>query len=502
MQKNNNNGPKRPVLVEKNHSKPKIKELRAPQQKKQTVGQQQMMQSSSQQAMSMANRRGPSLQERAEQHRRDMQQQEVAAQHSATQQPLKDTHVKEKTSSKKRKKQKAPSKPKKPGLLDAILVRGNAVAGAPDYFIMEVVAVLLAIGLVMVFSASSYRSLLENGNTYSYFIRQTASAVIGIAAAFVVMLLKPGIFQKVAPACLVLVFILLLFTLFAGEESLGATRWVTIAGVRFQPSEMAKPLMVICTADLVKNGPTDFAKDRNGIVTFLMLVATFGVIALEDLGSAMAIFGGCFAIFIVAGLSKRGIFGVVLAGFGVVGVYCAMEPYRIQRIFGFINQTDADAANGSAYQLVQSLYAFGSGQLFGVGLGNSGQKLLYLPGMHTDFIYSVIGEEFGLVGALLVLGLFMAFAWRGFWLATRIDDPFKSYLAFGATAIITVQALINMAVAVGVCPVTGITLPLISYGGTSLVITLMIVGVLLNMSRYADKTKKKRAPKNRTKNME
>lgn len=500
MQKNNNNGPKRPVLVEKNHSKPKIKELRSSQPKKQTVGQRQQMQMSSQQAMSMANRRGPSLQERAEQHRREMQQQEVPVQRTVKQQPMKEAHVKDKNVNKKRKKQQI--KQKKPSFLDQFLVRGNAVAGAPDYFIMEVVAVLLAIGLVMVFSASSYRSLLENGNAYSYFIKQTASAVLGILAAFMIMLLKPGIFQKLAPACLVFVFILLLFTLFAGEESLGATRWVTIAGVRFQPSEMAKPLMVICTADLVKNGPYDFIKERNSIVTFLMIVATFGVIALEDLGSALAIFGGCFAIFIVAGLSKRGIFGVVLAGLGVVAVYCAMEPYRIQRLFGFVNQTDADAANGSAYQLVQSLYAFGSGRLFGVGLGNSGQKLLYLPGMHTDFIYSVIGEEFGIVGALLVLGLFMAFAWRGFWIATRIDDPFKSYLAFGATAIITVQALINMAVAVGVCPVTGITLPLISYGGTSLVITLMIIGVLLNMSRYADKTKRKRTPKNRTKNIE
>lgn len=500
MQKNNNNGQKRPVLVEKNPIKPQVKnQPRRTPQNKQTVGQRQMMMESSHQAMSMANRRGPSLQERAEQHRREMVQ-EANGQRTAKMQQPKAQGVKNVSPKPKKRKQKPQksSLPKEPGMLDKLFVRGNAVAGAPDFFIMEVVAVLLAIGLIMVFSASSYRSLLENGNAYSYFIKQTASAVMGIIVAFMVMMLKPKFFQKVGPVLLIFVFFLLLFTLFAGEESLGATRWVTIAGIRFQPSEMAKPLMVICTADLIKNGPYEFVKDRNSIMTFLMIIATFAVIALEDLGSALAICGGCFAMFIVAGLSKRWIMGVIGAGLGVVAIYCIMEPYRIQRLLGFINQTDADAANGSAYQLVQSLYAFGSGGLFGVGLGNSGQKLLYLPGMHTDFIYSVIGEEFGIVGALLVLGLFMAFAWRGFWISTRIEDPFKSYLAFGATAVITVQALINMAVAVGVCPVTGITLPLISYGGTSLVITLTIVGILLNMSRYADKTKRKRTPRNKT----
>ncbi|MEE0511454.1 MAG: putative lipid II flippase FtsW [Peptococcaceae bacterium] len=502
MQKNSNNGQKRPVLVEQNHSTSKTKDQqRRKTQQKQTVGQRQMMQESSHQALSMANRRAPSLQERAEQHRREHEKETNEQQRVVKSRTVQSQHKKDVQSpTKTRKKQKSKkTSPKEPGVLDKIFVRGSAAAGAPDFFIMEVVAILLAIGLIMVFSASSYRSLLENGNAYSYFIKQTASAVMGIVVAFAVMMMNPGIFQKLAPVLLILVFFLLLFTLFAGEESLGATRWVTIAGIRFQPSEMAKPLMVICTADLIKNGPYEFVKDRNGIMTFLMILATFAVIALEDLGSALAICGGCFAMFIVAGLSKRWILGVIGAGIGVVAIYCIMEPYRIQRLLGFINQTDADAASGSAYQLVQSLYAFGSGGLFGVGLGNSGQKLLYLPGMHTDFIYSVIGEEFGIVGALLVLGLFMAFAWRGFWLATRIEDTFKSYLAFGETAIITVQALINMAVAVGVCPVTGITLPLISYGGTSLVITLTIIGILLNMSRYADKTKKRRVPKKTTK---
>ena len=247
MQKNNNNGQKRPVLVEKNPIKPQVKnQARRTPQNKQTVGQRQMMMESSHQAMSMANRRGPSLQERAEQHRREMVQ-EANGQRTAKMQQPKAQGVKNVPPKPKKRKQKSQksSLPKEPGMLDKLFVRGNAVAGAPDFFIMEVVAVLLAIGLIMVFSASSYRSLLENGNAYSYFIKQTASAVMGIIVAFMVMMLKPKFFQKVGPVLLIFVFFLLLFTLFAGEESLGATRWVTIAGIRFQPSEMAKPLMVI-----------------------------------------------------------------------------------------------------------------------------------------------------------------------------------------------------------------------------------------------------------------
>lgn len=502
MQQNNNNGPKRPVLVKKNNSSASSRDRRHPQQ---TVGQRQQVQQTSRQAMEMANARGPSLQERAEQHRRQMQEEETGArQHNARKPKAAPSHTK----SDKTKKNKPKKQVKAPGFTDKFFVRAQAGIGAPDHFIMEVVAVLLAIGLIMVFSASSYRSILEYGNAFHYFFSQLGAAVLGIVVAIFIMLVSPEIFRKLAPPFMGLVLLLLIFTLFAGEESLGATRWVTIAGVRFQPSELAKPLMVICTANLLKNGPYEMIMnrdrmfERNNIIVFIMIIASFCIIAVEDLGSAVAIFGGCFAVFIVAGLSKRWILGVFAAGLGVVAIYIAIEPYRIQRLFGFINQTDADAAGGSAYQLVQSLYAFGSGGLFGVGLGNSGQKLLYLPGMHTDFIYAVIGEEFGLVGALLVLGLFMAFAWRGFWISTRIEDPFKSYLAFGLTAIITVQALINMAVAVGVFPVTGITLPLISYGGTSLVITLAMIGLLLNMSRYADKTKHKRQPRTKTKTEE
>lgn len=499
MQQNNNKGPKRPILVQQDRIREPAQKRHRAAPSKQTVAEHQTVRSTTQHAMAMANSREPSLQDRAERQRIAQMQSERDG-HQPTQTMTSQHHRDERKQKNRKQNKKAAIQQKQPGLIDHFFVRANTTPGvtAPDYVIIEIVAVLLAIGLVMVFSASSYRSLLEYGNTYSYFIRQCAAAVLGIVAAFFVIMLSPDVLRRLAPIFLFFVLLLLIYTLFAGEESLGATRWVTIAGIRFQPSEMAKPLMVICTADLIKNGAYGFVFDeggwidRNNLIVFAMIVASFGVIAVEDLGSAIAVFGGCFAMFIVGGLTRRWIAGIIALGVGVVGIYIALEPYRIQRLFGFINQTDADAASGSAYQLVQSLYAFGSGGLFGVGLGNSGQKLYYLPEMHTDFIYSVIGEEFGIIGALLVLGLFLALAWRGFWLSTRIADPFKSYLCFGATAIIVVQALINMAVASGVFPVTGITLPLISYGGTSLVITLLNVGLILNASRYADKSKRKR----------
>lgn len=447
------------------------------------------------QSMYMGNSREPSIQERARLHQQEKEQARARAyeetRYNSKNEKTQKVKLEKSTLANKQAVAKINNKARTADTMSTLFPKEKK-QGTPDFLILEIAVALLVIGLVMVLSASSYRSLLESGSAFSYFIRQVASAVMGLIGMAIITYLSPNIIRRIAPVALVLVAVLVIVTIFKGEETLGATRWITIAGIRFTPSEMAKPLMVICTADLIKNSPYDVVKSRDNLLIFGLMLVVLVCIASEDLGSALAIFGGCFSMFIIAGLSKRAIVGVF--GVGILGVVaaCIQEPYRVYRIIGFLSQTDADASSGSTYQLVQSLYAFGSGGLFGVGLGNSGQKLLYLPGMHTDFIYSVIGEELGIIGALLVLGLFLAFAWRGFWIATRIDDAFKSYLAFGAAAIIIVQALINMGVAVGVLPVTGITLPFISYGGTSLLTTLSIVGLLLNMSRYAEKQKEKK----------
>lgn len=355
----------------------------------------------------------------------------------------------------------------------------------PDLMIMELTVILLVIGLIMVFSASSYRSILENGSAYTYIKKQAAFAVLGLAAMLGITIVPPEVLRKLALPALILFTALIGYTAFFGEESLGATRWISIAGMRFTPAEFAKPCMILVLCDQIKDSVKDLYKDQNHLMISALLIITVALVTKEDLGSGIVIFLGCFATMIVGGLSRRGVLGfIAAAGLAVVGAVIA-EPYRMVRILGFLGL--ADSSSGSGYQITQSLYAFGSGGLVGRGLGNSGQKLLYLPGMHTDFIYSVIGEELGLVGAIMVLMLFMTLAWRGFWLASRISDSFKSYSVFGIVAIFIIQALINMGVAVGLLPVTGITLPLISYGGTSLLVTLVSIGIVLNFSRFADK---------------
>ena len=172
-------------------------------------------------------------------------------------------------------------------------------------------------------------------------------------------------------------------------------------------------------------------------------------------------------------------------GISIVILAIILEPYRLKRIDGFLHPFENLTESG--WQLVQSLYALGSGWLFGVGLGDSRQKLLWLPEQHTDFIFAIIGEELGFIGALLVIVLFAIFVWRGFWVAMNLEDTIKSYIAFGLTVCVGIQALINLCVVVGVLPVTGITLPFISYGGTSLSIMLASAGFLLNMSRFVKK---------------
>ena len=480
-----NNDSNRLTVIESQSQKKK-----RPPQKKTVVRAKQNPDVALHQAMTLANKREPTIQERAEKHRIENEhkyKQETHGQSVNNQRPKK-KEPNQRTAAPK----KSSSKSKKSAIKSKLFHKDKDIQDGPDFFIVYVVTILVVIGLVMVFSASSYRSLIEYGTAYSYFLRQFVYAIIGLGVMAVVAVISPDIFNKIAPIALFGVLLLVIYTIFNGEESLGATRWVTIGGIRFTPSEFAKPLMVICTADLIKNDPYDIFRGKNNIAVFAMMIVAVIAIASEDLGSAIAIVGGCFFIFCIAGITKRDVVIVMIAGILCVVAACIQEPYRIHRILGFLSQTEADAASGSAYQLVQSLYAFGSGGLFGVGIGNSGQKLLYLPGMHTDFIFSVIGEELGIIGALLVVALFMIFMWRGFWIAAHIEDTYKSYLAFGCTAIISVQALINMGVAVGLLPVTGITLPFISYGGTSLVMSLLIVGILLNMSRYADKGGKKK----------
>ncbi len=208
-----------------------------------------------------------------------------------------------------------------------------------------------------------------------------------------------------------------------------------------------------------------------------------GLVALMDLGTGIAMGITLMLIFLIVGVPKRYLLALILAALGAVAGLVAMKPYRLQRLTSFLDPW-ADYY-GKGYQVIQSLLAIGSGGLMGVGLGQGGAKWYYLPEQHTDFIFSTLVEEGGMLAGLVVLLLFLAFTWRGLTIALKVNDYFGTLLATGLTLLVSVQALVNIAIALGLMPVTGITLPFISYGGTSLVISLAAVGVLLNISRHA-----------------
>lgn len=360
-----------------------------------------------------------------------------------------------------------------------------AALRSTDIMLVNISILILAIGLVMVFSASSYDAMINMQSSFYYIKRQGVFAIIGLAGMIMVIGINPNFIRSLAKPLLIIFTVLVLYAAFFSPAELGAQRWIKLGPVSFMPSDFVKPLAVLYLAHRLSNAP-DILKNIKGYVQTLGIVAIVtGCIVIEDLGTGIALFGALFAMMIIAGAPKNYILGTIAAGLASFAGAVIYKPYRLQRITSFLHANDAGVTDAGSYQLQQSLYAFGDGGLFGTGLGNGGQKMSHLFASHTDFIYAVIGEELGLIGALALLSLFVAFAWRGVWLSLHIQEDYKSYVVFGLTAIITLQALINMGVAVGVLPVTGITLPLVSYGGTSLVVTLGMIGLILNYARFA-----------------
>lgn len=371
--------------------------------------------------------------------------------------------------------------------------RVRGMYSGPDLMLLQISLILLAMGLVMVFSSSSYEALMLYGKGGYYFLRQLTMAVGGLLIVFILLFVNTEVVRRIAPYLLFISVVLILVASFFTEAQYGAHRWITVGPITFMPSDLAKPLLVVVAA-----GQLERVRDRlDSLPEYGMTLLTMMIIPclvlIEDLGTGVAMAGALFAMLYIAGAPKQYVVGTMGLGLMVFVAAVIAKPYRMMRLTSFINPMDPDKIEAGSFQLVQSLYAFGDGGLFGVGLGNGGQKMSHLFGSHTDFIYAVIGEELGLIGALCVLALFIAFAWRGFWLAMHISDFYKSLIVFGLTAMITLQALINMGVAVGVLPVTGIALPFISYGGSSLVVTLAMVGYLLNLSRYVQRPNKRKS---------
>lgn len=360
---------------------------------------------------------------------------------------------------------------------------------SPDFILFFAVIALLSFGVVMVYSSSAVSAYVNFNDSYYFLKRQIIWVTLGVAAMLLTLNMDYHIWRKWATPALLLTIVLLILVLIPGLGKVvnGARRWLGFGSLYLQPSEIAKLSMVLfSSASLARNQDkiTSFVK---GVVPqLLILLVIFGLILKEpDLGTALAIGGTIFVLLFTAGakLSHLISLGIV----GVTGIIAAiiLEPYRLKRLLAFSDPW-ADPLN-TGYHIIQSLYALGSGGLFGVGLGRSREKFLYLPEPHTDFIFAILGEELGLIGTVTVILLFFLFAWRGFKIAIAAPDIYGSMLAAGLTTMIIMQALMNIAVVTASMPVTGIPLPFISFGGSALIFTLLGVGILLNISRYVHK---------------
>lgn len=363
----------------------------------------------------------------------------------------------------------------------------SKVRSAPDPWILIATLLLLTIGVVMVYSASAVLAFREFGDYGYYLKRQLVFAVLGIIAMYFTMNVDYWVWKKLAKPGLIVCFGLLVIVLIPGIGVIrgGARSWLGIGSLGIQPSEFMKLGMIVFMAKLLSDEQSGITRFTKGLLPPLGIMgAAFGLIMLQpDLGSGAVLVGATMIIIYTAGarISHLAMLGMVgVAGF--VGLI-ASAPYRLKRITGFLDPWQDPL--GTGYQIIQSLYAIGPGGLVGLGLGMSRQKYSYLPEPQTDFIFSIISEELGFIGGAVVLLLFMLLVWRGMRAAITAPDTFGSLLAVGIVGMIAVQVVINIGVVIGMFPVTGITLPLISAGGSSLTLMLTALGVLLNISRYS-----------------
>ena len=381
----------------------------------------------------------------------------------------------------------------------AVKIKKKEINKSFDFILLIVVLLLLGLGIIMVLSASSPSSLATNGSSYTFVIKQAIAAGLGIIGMMVISRIDYKIYSKYAKILYLISFVLLLMVLIPGVgiRMNGARRWIRVPIFgSLQPSEIAKMGIIIFFASYLSKNKKDLKGLWGGFLKPIIFYAAppLCVILLiqSHLSASVIIVLVVSLMMIVAGCRLRYFlsFGTAGATLGITVMYFlakfkGMGSFRLQRITSFLNPW-ADPQN-TGWQIIQSLYAIGSGGLFGVGLGNSRQKYLYISEPHNDFIFAVLAEELGFVGCAFVIILFAMFIWRGVLISMKAPDMFGSLLAIGITALIGFQAIINIAVVTSSMPVTGMALPFFSYGGTSLIILLSAVGILLNISRQTEK---------------
>ncbi|MCL1790646.1 MAG: putative lipid II flippase FtsW [Peptococcaceae bacterium] len=336
----------------------------------------------------------------------------------------------------------------------------------------------------MTYSSSAVKGMLYYDNKYHFFFMQLLWVAMGLVAMAVAAGMDIRLLWRWAKVLFIVSLVLLLLVKVPGlgRSVNGANRWIGLGPLSIQPSEVIKIAMVVIAAKVLTQ-TKDFHVFRKGMLpTLLIMGLVCGLVMLQpDLGTTLVIAATVCIMLVVAGARVKHLVLLGGAGVGLMTMAILAAPYRMKRIFAFIDPWADPSGNG--YQTIQSLLALGPGGLFGLGLGQSRQKFLYLPENHTDFIFAMIGEELGFIGGCFVILLFFLFIWRGFRLAMHVREPFMSLLAVGLTSLIGVQAMVNMGVVSGLLPVTGITLPFLSYGGTSLIFTMIGAGLLLNISR-------------------
>ena len=362
-----------------------------------------------------------------------------------------------------------------------------------DRWLFGVTLVLCLLGTVMIFSASAVTAQQQYGHSYFFVARQAIWLVFGLLGMFALMKLDYHRLQEpaVVYTALCLVVVMLVGTFFL-DKSHATHRWIRFGPVGIQPSELAKLAVILYLAwflDLRRRTPTSLEFRKQDLLRTILpgvapiLVCVGLIVAQPDLGTSVDILLIMTAILFVAGLSWKWLAVGVGAALPVLFALIYFVSYRQARLLSFLHP-DSDP-QGAGFQLLQSLIAVGSGGFTGVGLMESKQKLFYLPEAHTDFIYAVICEELGFIGAVVVITLFAVYAWRGLRAAFNAPDGFGSMLALGVTAMVLCQSLINFAVVLGMMPTKGIPLPFVSYGGSSLLVMLLATGVLLNVSQQA-----------------
>jgi len=355
-----------------------------------------------------------------------------------------------------------------------------------DKGLLAAMLLLIAFGALMIYSSTSVITPVlarRNISEFYYFKRHFFTMVLGFVVLFFTYRLKPAALKKAAVPLLIVAFVLLVmvFLPHIGVTAGGARRWIRLWPTTFQPSELVKLSMVIFLARYLSMP----GYDPESFVSFvkpLIVMACFQAVFLKqpDFGSTMSLAFITFAMLFISGMKLRYIGSVLLLAVPVV-YKLVMEPYRLRRITSFIDPWKDPL--GSGFQLVQSFIALGSGGVTGLGLGESKQKLAFLPASHTDFIFCLVGEELGIIGATVLISLFVFLFSRGISIANKAQDKFVAYLSYGLTLMISLQALINFAVVTGLVPTKGLPLPFLSYGGSALLINMAAVGILLKISR-------------------